>query len=80
MTLKQILTNAAAAWRRGRADRAMLERLDERSRRELATLVRLRRDAAEISEFHSKGRGVRRPAACHIAVNARRAHSSGDLR
>src|SRR6185437_5939340 len=62
-------------WRRWREDRAtlfMLERLDERSRAELATLIRIRRDAAE---FDSKTRGVRAPASLHIADTARRAHS-----
>jgi hypothetical protein len=78
MTLTQILTRAAVAFRRRREDRAtlaMLERLDPRARRELETFVRLRRDEAEFSEFDSKGRSVRRSAAGHIAPNASRAHS-----
>jgi len=75
---RQILTRAAAAFRRWREDRAtiaMLDQLDDRSRRELEALVRLRRDEAEAFEFDSKGRSVRRGRAGHIACNARNAHS-----
>jgi hypothetical protein len=76
--LRQISTRAAAAFRRWREDRvtlAMLERLDDRSRRELEALVRLRRDEAEVAEFDSKGRSVRRGRAGHIACHAPTAHS-----
>lgn len=78
MTLIQLWTRAAAAFRRWREDRAtlaMLERLDPSARRELETLVQLRRDEAEVCEFGSKGRSVRCQATRHIAGNARRAHS-----
>ena len=77
--LRQIILTRAAAtfrrWREARVTLALLDRLDDRSRVEFDALVRLRRDAAEISEFDRKGRSVRRAAACHIARDASCAHS-----
>lgn len=70
-----ILKAAARAFRRWREDRATrlaLERLDERSRRDLEDLVRLCRDK---SEFHSKGRSVGSRPLGHIAVEAGNDHA-----
>jgi hypothetical protein len=69
------LNAAVRAFRRWREDRAMifaLERLDERSRRDLEHLVRLCRDK---SEFHSKGRSVRSRRLGHIAIEAGNDHA-----
>jgi hypothetical protein len=68
MTLRSLWRH----WREDRATQLMLGRLDARSRDELATLIRIDRDAAE---FDSKTRSVRRQAPLHIADTARRAHS-----
>lgn len=73
-----VVKRAAARFRRWREDRATilaLERLDERSRRDLEDLVRRHRDAAEFAEYDSKGRSVPKPRRGHIAVEAANEHA-----
>jgi len=74
ISILKIAARAFWRWWEDRATMIALERLDERSRRELEDLVRLRRDAAE-TEFHSKGRSVRPRRLGHIAVEAGNDHA-----